>query len=288
MNLQDSKDRENLVRRLQSQLTAKVKTEQSALYLRIAGLVNSLETDGQGSVRNTVANLNVQNKVVTQFNQFQTAQRGGLLKWVVRAVLKLLGVNRSFFSSDLRADNVHKQAVKRFLLRLGVSNGKIVTGSWLDSLGAATSVKVNVMRRMAGAILGGASLKDFSKNLANDFIGKLGLLERHWNTHASTLMISVDRETQLFYADRLNLNYALYSGTIKNNTRPFCKHRAGRIYTRAEVNGWNNQQWAGKIEEADVKSVAGGYKCRHSFNWITETTAKAIAEQRGIEINTYA
>lgn len=249
--------------------------------------MDSLSTDADGRIRNTVANIQVENRVAVQFNRFQSAQRKGLLKWVLDGVLKILGANELYFGHHLRAETVHKQATRRLLVRLGVEDNEITPDSWLDTLGAANSVKVQVMSRFASAVLGGSSLKDFRANLASQFIGELGLLEKHWNTHTSNLMLGVDREVQLYYADSLQLNFALYGGTEKDNTRNFCLRRYGRVYSRDFINAWNSLNWKGKIDGATVESTLGGHNCRHFFSWMSEDAANFIIKRTGKALNTY-
>jgi len=57
----------------------------------------------------------------------------------------------------------------------------------------------------------------------------------------------------------------IYSGTVIATTRPFCQSRAGKVYTRKEIEALNNQTWAGKAP-GDVFIRRGGYGCRHHWN----------------------
>lgn len=285
----NAKDREDLVRRLQTALINRVKVEQSQLYLRISNLVTGLDADDAGRIKNSNANLRAQTKITSTFNTFQRKARTNIVKWLLRGVSRLLGLNALHFKgiNPLREGTIKQKALQRLLLRLGFGDGKITPGGWLDGLTAANEVKLNILRRFSSAVLGGVGKKVFQKSLADDLIGKNGLVEKFYQKNAGTLFISVDREVQNLYREELKLDHALYSGTIKNNTRPFCRARVGRIYTVEEVNKWNSLDWKGKIPGADTKSVAGGFRCRHSFNWITKEAAERIAKRRGIEINTY-
>lgn len=289
MQQPNDKERQDLITRLQSALIQRVRVEQSKLYLRLNELVSGLDVDADGKVKNSTVNLQQQTKISRVFNTFQRETKSGLLRWLVNSALKLLGLNAAHFKgvNPLREDTINERAVKRLLLRLGVDGGKIVEGSWLDTLAGASPVKLNVLRRFSSAILGGADVKAFQKTLANDFVSKGGIVEKFYDQQAGNLFLSVDREVGNLYREELKLDHALYAGTEKDTTRPFCRARFGRIYTLDEINRWNSIDWSGKIPGADVKVAAGGYACRHTLSWITKETAERIADRRGIEINTY-
>lgn len=81
--------------------------------------------------------------------------------------------------------------------------------------------------------------------------------------------IAHDGEMQ-FYA-RMNVTAAqrggmsrfLYAGTIVGSSRAFCIARAGRVFTREEIDAWNSHNWRGKA--CDVWVCRGGYNCRHQL-----------------------
>lgn len=277
------------MKRLQSALIQRVRAEQSKLYLRLAEVVQGLDVDASGKVRNTTTNLRQQTKLTRVFITFQRETKRGLLRWLVNGALRVLGLNAAHFKgvNSLRDKTIREKAVTRLLLRLGVEGGKIVGGSWLDELSGANPVKVGLLRRFSSAILGGADVKSFQKALANDFVGKSGLLEKFYNRQAGNLFLSVDREVGNLYREELKLDHALYAGTEKSTTRPFCRARLGRVYTLDVINSWNSLSWSGKIPGADVKVSAGGYMCRHALSWMTKDAAERLTKRRGIEINTY-
>ena len=83
----------------------------------------------------------------------------------------------------------------------------------------------------------------------------------------------------------LNLNYAIYAGGKIKTTREFCLSRSGKVYNRETIEGWNSQEWQGKIEGGDVLIDAGGYNCRHDYDWISYELAKRI--NKDIQKSTY-
>lgn len=285
-------ERERLVNDLQSGLNGRVRSLQDRLYRQLVRLTAELETDNLGRVRRTNSIPGIQRKINRVFEKYVVNVKRGIIPWMVKGVLRLLGVNTNYFKSFNRFDfkTVRNVAAKRYLQQLGFNadTGTVKTGSWLDGLSSSLDTKIGVMQRFSNAILSGISLKLFSNLFEKDFISGSGLnLQNHWQTHTRTLFMSLDRSMQTYYAQELKLTYYLYSGTIKNNTRDFCKHRVGRVYTEDEVRSWQNQNWKGKIPGADIFTALGGYNCRHSLNAISEQIAKRLAKTRG-GVNSYA
>ncbi len=75
--------------------------------------------------------------------------------------------------------------------------------------------------------------------------------------------------------------YYLYKGTKIRDSRQFCKHLAGHVYTESELKAYINQQltlnggagWDGMIPGTNWSNFAqnrGGYRCRHTLVPITK------------------
>jgi hypothetical protein len=85
----------------------------------------------------------------------------------------------------------------------------------------------------------------------------------------------------LVYADQLGLNYAVYSGTLKDNSRQFCEDRLNLVFTRAEIAGWAKLEFSGKPKIGyDPFHDCGGHNCRHHLNFITDQIAQYLLKQQ--------
>jgi hypothetical protein len=70
----------------------------------------------------------------------------------------------------------------------------------------------------------------------------------------------------------------LYYGNLMSSSRAFCIARAGRVFTRKQIDSWNKCRWQGK-KPGSVFINRGGYNCRHSFmavrkSWVKESKIK--------------
>lgn len=92
---------------------------------------------------------------------------------------------------------------------------------------------------------------------------------------------------RLALADKAGLDHFLYSGTIKHNTRAFCRACLDRVFRRDQIDQLRN----GLLEP--VMLYKGGWRCRHSWlavnpEWDERLKAKLIRDDelpREIELN---
>ena len=77
-----------------------------------------------------------------------------------------------------------------------------------------------------------------------------------------------NREYLQTISEDLGMRHYLYQGTIIGDTRQFCQSRAGKYFTKEEVERWASQTWDGKMagtNSTTIFSYAGGYNCRHKL-----------------------
>jgi len=70
-----------------------------------------------------------------------------------------------------------------------------------------------------------------------------------------------------------NINTYLYYGNLMSSSRAFCIARAGRVFTRKQIDAWNKYRWRGK-KPGSVFINRGGYNCRHSFMAVRKSWVK--------------
>ena len=87
-------------------------------------------------------------------------------------------------------------------------------------------------------------------------------LASYAKTFTNTEYMEVDRALTLKAAENIGSDKFRYSGSLIKDSRPFCQERAGKVYTKEEIEAWRDKSWAGK-KEGDPFVVLGGYNCRH-------------------------
>lgn len=260
--------------------SAVVRGLQNAAYgLVIDWVVDSIETEG-GRIKYSASNLG---KVAGLFRAFARWQKqyektmlGSVLDWAGR----LFGLNSDYFETfePGRVESIDEAARRLTLQRWGynVNTRELIPGGYFESL----FKNANIGQRVAGlvnqAITQKMPLAQFQKTFRAVFVGipGQGMLERHWKTNSFDLYQRIDRTANLVYADRLGLDYAIYSGTLEEDSRPFCIARVNKVFSRPEISSWEDLQFQGKPKVGyDPFVDCGGFNCRHHLSWISDEIA---------------
>ena len=270
---------ENLIRKIQGEVYVDIERELDALRL-----------DDAGRITYSVGNMALIRRIELKVSQAAAKARQGLFAWIVEKALEVFGLNRLYFGLVKKSipEQVENRVERLVMLRLGYDTQKkqITAGGWMDTAFDVRGIARAVAQDMARAIAGRMALKLFREQFRDAFIDLKGrgYVERHWKTVSFDLMQQVDRETQNQFAEQLELPAALYSGTAKENTRPFCLERIRQYYTRAEITGWDAGEWNGKIRVGHNSLVhCGGYNCRHHLSWVSQE----LIDIKEIEVNQY-
>jgi hypothetical protein len=100
---------------------------------------------------------------------------------------------------------------------------------------------------------------------------------------ADSILIFNSEYIQTVSSD-LGLSHYRYKGTVIEDSRPFCKARSGKVYTKAEVEGWASLgDWQGRMAGTTANTIfiyRGGYNCRHTLYPISEMRYK---KEKGIK-----
>lgn len=241
----------------------------------------SIETEN-GRIKYTAKNLG---KVQTIYTLFRAIQRkysdtmlGTVLKWAGR----LFGLNEQYFETFTDpAENIRDAARRLTLQRWGYNIGtrKLIPGGYFESLFNSASVAQRAASLVNQAIAQNMPLAQFQKTFRQVFVGLpgQGMLERHWKTNSFDLYQRIDRTANLVYADKLGLGYAVYSGTLEQDSRPFCIARVNKVFSRPEIKGWETLQFQGKPKIGyDPFVDCGGFNCRHHLSWISDELAEKL------------
>jgi hypothetical protein len=256
---------------------------QNAAYgLVIDWVVGSIETEG-GRIKYSASNLG---KVAGLFRAFSRWQKqyektmlGSVLDWAGR----LFGLNSDYFETfePGKVEGIDEAARRLTLQRWGynVNTKELIPGGYFESLFKNPNIGQRVAGLVNQAITQKMPLAQFQKTFRQAFVGipGQGMLERHWRTNSFDLYQRIDRTANLVYADRLGLDYAIYSGTLEQDSRPFCIARVNKVFSRPEISSWKNLQFQGKPKVGyDPFVDCGGYNCRHTLSWITDEIAQHL------------
>lgn len=265
----------------------------SPLLVRITSLLDGLLTDNLGRLLFNVRNISTVNQIGFAVQAYNERVGFSFLRWMFGRLTRLLGLNREYFGSmpELQPETVEDRVRKLLLIRYGFNpdNNTIDPDGYLAANIRQSQQPQVVAQRINQALAARMNLNQFKREFQRDFMraGSPLSVDYHYSRFARDIFQEFDRTTQLVYADELGLDHAIYSGTVKNNTRCFCLKRVNRVYTDEFMQTWNNQTWQGKKPGVDVRIALGGFSCRHILSWVTEGTAEAVVKRRKEEKDKY-
>ena len=240
--------------------------------------IGAIDTDG-GRIKYTASNLSKVQGLYRVFAAFQAKFKGTMLGSVLDWTGEIIGLNNDYFESFAApAETVAETARRLTLQRWGYNTGanSIIPGGYFESLFSNQQAAQKIAQLVNQAIIQKMPLKDFQKTFKQVFVGKPGegMLERYWSTNSFDLFQRIDRTANLVYADKLGLNHAIYSGTLEEDSRPFCVTRVNKVFSRPEISKWSDLNFQGKPKIGyDPFVDCGGFNCRHHLSWISDGVA---------------
>ena len=236
----------------------------------------SLFEEDSDVVKLTVRNAQKLSKTKDRLNTLVLASFVALFALIAKKEWDTWQLNKAYIKSMVSLDkSVEQKARDRVLLSLGIRDNKLISGGWLSGIGSPDAVVGLVMREIAQVMAANTSLSTFRKRFKSVFVG-VGLIERYFNGFTFDLFNKIDRAHGVELAEQVGLKHAIYSGTIKNNTRDFCRERVSEVFTKDQIKNWENLNWKGKNKNYNPYIDLGGYNCRHSLDWITEELANTL------------
>ena len=130
-----------------------------------------------------------------------------------------------------------------------------------------------VAQCMYDSVIGQIEFSEMTSMFSGIMLGGVDALGRSMSAYAklyaSDSIMHFHRSVHLMKADSAGLDHFLYAGTIMGTTRDFCRVRAGKVFSREEIDTWNGMSWQGK--SGNVWTRLGGYNCRHHLRAIPST-----------------
>jgi len=195
---------------------------------------------------------------------------------LVKGMEKLKVLSDDYFS-ELIDGYSNKPALYKEILKSNIETveSKMLGAGVRDNFGEAIK---DVLR---ANIAGESSRTQLNKAVRNAIIGtpeEKSFLNRYIKQVSNDSIQIFNAEYFETVSTDLNIGYYYYQGTLIEDSRPFCKARAGRYFTRAEVQAWADLgHWSGRMPgttRQTIFSFRGGYSCRHLILPVTEAEYK--------------
>lgn len=274
------KKREAEAEKAKKATEAQVRVLQALGYTAvIEWAIQNLDTE-EGKFKATARNLGRVSGLYRVLGDWQTRYKGSMLGTVLDWAGRIFGANEAYFDSfeDI-TETITDKARRLTLQRWGYDGEKLIPGGYFEILFNNQTIAQRTASLVNQAINQKMSLRDFQKTFKAVFVGipGQGMLERHWKTNSFDLFMRLDRQANLIYADALGLNYAIYSGTLEEDSRTFCIARVNKVFDRGGIEAWKGLEWQGKPKIGyDPFTDCGGFNCRHHLSWISDGLAETL------------
>ena len=287
--------RSDFIEKMSVELATKVGEAQTELLKAILTYVDGAFDIKNGKIISGKTNYGKAYLIDKAYDFFIKNNQQPLVKWFAEKVFDLFGLNRDYYKKfaddEKKYLSISDNVLSEQLARLGVTDKKeFLKGGFLDDLATNKNPLQGIKQKAIAAIAQGKSLSDFKAEMS-EFVkgseGKLGVLERHFNTAAYDEFARFDRATGKAYADNLKLDFVVYEGTTMLTTRLFCRSKVGKVFDRTQIQAWAKLSFDGKPATGYNPFIdLGGYHCRHTLNWIDEATARYIDPARFNKVKT--
>jgi len=159
------------------------------------------------------------------------------------------------------------------------TRGNTFVDTFLDSLFENNTVFSNLQTTLRNGATTGQRVSDLTQLMNDQITGKgkkFGLLTSYHYNNGFNEFQDYARDLDNQFSKELNLNYAIYAGGEIKTTRHFCDEHNGKIYTREEIEDLGQTEWQGKKDNNNIFIDAGGYNCRHNWDFISYQLAKRL------------
>lgn len=153
---------------------------------------------------------------------------------------------------------------------IAITKDALLGGGIVDNFGNAIQ---EVLKANIAGVSDRATLMETLAKFIEGTPQRKGYLENYIKQTTNDSLMVFNREYLQTISEDLGMRHYLYQGTIIGDTRQFCQSRAGKYFTKDEVEKWASQTWDGKMagtNSTTIFSYAGGYNCRHKIWPVTE------------------
>lgn len=275
--------RSELIASLMSSLTAKVKANQrKTLERMLERFVDKLDSDENGKVKNNAKNRKLLLEIDQVFQDYQRKEAIETIKTILDGVVKIANFNQKYYTAlDGEAKVLPAmKKVKEFMKQwLGIVGDKVEPNGFIDNLvkndSAKTALKNTAMKIVIGQE-GYENAKAEIKELVEGNPKTLGAFEKHQKTFAFDMYSQIDRATANVVGNELGFVFAVYEGGLIETSRKFCIEHEGNIYHISEIQKMKPTEAIAPNYNPLVD--AGGWNCRHHWNFISTALAKAMGK----------
>lgn len=272
-----SQELADLIDRRIEQMQAEAARLEAEMYELTRDEVLKLSTNPDGTLKNTASNIAGVARIDTVFRRL-SRDLDKLMRdfadWLFEITDGVVDVYRA--GSFRVTDNQVQALTTKIESVIGITGNKLTPGGYLDRLGIADPVRQRLKDFMLGAIAGKTPLDGLVgglRGLVKGSQGVDGAMTSYLRQYAYDTFNQVREIANQEQAERLDLKYFVYQGSIITESRAFCRKRAGKAFSVEETKTWKDDPTL--IEPKTKASYnplieRGRYNCRHWLTYISK------------------
>lgn len=278
-------------------LSGKVDKAQSTfLNDLIADYMGKFQTDDKGNLLASTSNMRMAIKLDQFFDALDENTLRSINTQFGKDMLKLTPLSGRYYSAmGTPKDLVESISEKVGFIEqgIGIKDGEIIKGGYLDTLAKMPEVRQQLKDYVITSVANKKGYSDYLRGMKEMVVGagqKEGILKRYYRQYAFDTFNQTDAAINKHYADSLDLKWFVYTGSVIDTTRPFCRKRAGKTYNTEETEKWKcdpdliAKPKGKKCDDSYNPLIERGrYNCRHTIRYITEELACQNGRQDACE-----
>ena len=278
-----TKKRTKLIGSLMSSMQSQIAENQRKVYERILDkFIDKLEKDEDGNVKNNDHNRRLLNEIDEVFKEYNKKEGRQTIELLLQSVTSIMSFNQGYFQAlDGNARTLKiMPKVKDFMkVWLGIKGDVVEPNGYLDKLVSNDPAKIALKNQAMKIVIGQEGFEDAKKQIKTLIDGNqntMGALEKHHRNFAFDLYSQIDRATSDVIRNDLGFVFAIYEGGLIETSREFCEEHDGKIYHISEIKKMKPTE--GIPPNYNPITDAGGFNCRHHWNYISTALAKAMGK----------
>lgn len=268
-----------------------IRLQEQLLDELIKKLIPELDIEN-GKILNTKRNMNIIHQLDKLYTEFAKVNQTNMVRDYAESFSKIDAFNVQYFgqvaldqTTQKRFDAVMNKTQLFMNSRIGIVDGELIRGGYLESFISDQALLNEIRQLTMRAVTGGLEGKSFVEQLSEMITGneqKGGGFEKYYRTYAYDSLQEYDRAYGNTLAQEFKMNYAQYQGGLIEDSRNFCREHDGNVYSREEIekfDQWEDPEtgevpgYISSFPGYDPFVHCGGFNCRHTLSWISDAMA---------------
>jgi hypothetical protein len=249
----------------------------------------SLEQN-DGKVVLNERNVNMVKGLDAIYKVFRDNDNVPVVKSFVGDLKEIVPLNERYFKNiaqrGVRAEADKAREVVNKQLGLN-ENGELIEGGYTDKFIRDESVLKKIKKETMKSLTKGVAFQDLRQTLSKTIKGAegtSGALEQYYRNNAYDTFQKVDRLNQDLFAKELSLRYFFWQGGLIKTSRPICEKCNGKIidgqaFKELSYDDLKDKYQNGMDETWEPLNDLGGFGCRHSKDYITDSIAYKFSDR---------